>query len=80
MLMIEPEDPFLLSTTNKHVHGHAMAKGLSDWSLNVQVRVQSQASPCGIYGGRSGTWRVVLRVLRFSPVSIITTAINKMSN
>jgi hypothetical protein len=50
----------------------AIAQAVSRRLLTKEGLVCAQVSPCGICGGQSGTGQVFLRVLRFSPVSIIT--------
>jgi hypothetical protein len=40
-------------------------------ALLTVLRVRARVIPCGIYGGQSGTGTSFLRVLQFSPVSII---------
>jgi len=35
--------------------GHAMVQTVSLWPLTAKARARSQANPCGIYGGQSGT-------------------------
>jgi hypothetical protein len=42
-------------------------------TLTAEARVRSRVSPCGIYGGQSGTGIGFPRVLRFSPVNFIRT-------
>jgi hypothetical protein len=39
----------------KNLAGHAMAQAFICQPLTVQAKVQSQANPCGICGGKSGT-------------------------
>jgi hypothetical protein len=34
---------------------HAMAQVVSHWPLTAEARVHAWFSPCGIYGGQSGT-------------------------
>jgi hypothetical protein len=52
----------MLVSANDHI-----VQALSRRPVTVEARVQSQASPCGIYGARMH----FLRVLRFLPVIII---------
>jgi hypothetical protein len=49
----------------------AMAQAVGRRPFTAQALVRSQTSPHGICGGQSGTGTVFLRVLRFSPVSIV---------
>ena len=51
--------------------GRAMAQAVSRWPLTAKTRVRSWVSPCGIFGGKSGTGQVFPLVLRFSPVNSI---------
>jgi hypothetical protein len=39
----------------------------------AEARVRSRVSPCGIYGERSSTLAVFLRVIRFSALNIISS-------
>jgi hypothetical protein len=32
-----------------------MAQAISRWPVTAEARVRSRVSPCGIYGGQSGT-------------------------
>jgi hypothetical protein len=49
-----------------------MAQAVSRRPLTAEARVRSRVSPCGIYGGQSGTGTGFFpRVLRFSPVNLI---------
>jgi hypothetical protein len=59
--------------------GRAMAQAVSRRPLTAKARVRSRVSPCGIYGGRSGTGTGFFpRVLRFSPVSFIPPVLHYM--
>jgi hypothetical protein len=51
--------------------GRAMAQAVSRLFLTAKGWFYARVSVCGIYGGQSDTGHVYLRVLRFSPVSII---------
>jgi hypothetical protein len=51
--------------------GRAMAQAVSRLSLTAKGWFYARVSVCGIYGVQSDTGQVYLRVLRFSPVSII---------
>ena len=39
----------------KYCQGRAMAQAVSRRALTTEARVRHQVSPCGIYGGQSGT-------------------------
>jgi hypothetical protein len=60
--------------------GRGMVQARSLWPLTAEVRVHFQASPCGIYGGRSGFGIGFLQVLRSSPVSIIPLVLHAQSS
>jgi len=47
-----------------------MAEAVSRWPLTVEAWVGTQATPCGICGGRSSTVTVFLRVMRFYRVTV----------
>jgi hypothetical protein len=49
-----------------------MVQVVSRLSLATEVRIRAQVSPCAICGLQSGLGQALLRVLRFSLVSIIT--------
>jgi hypothetical protein len=50
--------------------GRAMAQAVSRWPHTTEAPVSARVSPRGICGGQSGTGTGLLRVLRFSLVSI----------
>jgi hypothetical protein len=58
--------------------GRAMAQVVSRRPLTAEARVRARVNPCGICGGQSGTGTGSLRVLRFSPVSIIPPSFSKL--
>jgi hypothetical protein len=53
------------------VLGRAMVQVVSRQPLIAEVRIRFQVIPCKICGGQSGT-ETVLRLLRLSPVNIIS--------
>lgn len=57
-----------------------MVQSLSLWLLTAEALVHFQASPCGIYGRRSGFGIGFLQVLRSSPVSIIPLVLHAQSS
>jgi hypothetical protein len=58
--------------------GRAMAQAVSRRPLTTEAQVRACVNPCGIYGGQSGTRQVFLRVLRFSPVNIISPRLSTL--
>jgi hypothetical protein len=38
-----------------HLQGRAMAQAINRRPLTAEARVRSRVSPCGIFGGQSGT-------------------------
>jgi len=54
-----------------------MSQAVSGHAVVVEMRVQSRASPCGVYGGQSGIGTVFfLSVFLFYPVSINLPMLN----
>jgi hypothetical protein len=53
-----------------------MAQAVSHQPLTAETRVRARAIPHGICDGQSGTGQVLYRVLRFSLVSIIPSALH----
>jgi hypothetical protein len=48
-----------------------MAQAVSRRSLTAEYRVRARVGPCKTCGGRSGAGIGDLRVIRYSPVSVI---------
>jgi hypothetical protein len=52
--------------------GHTMVQAVSGWPITVEAHVRTRVAPSGICGGQSGAGTGFFRVLRFSPVCIIS--------
>jgi hypothetical protein len=57
-----------------------MAKAVSRRPLTAEARVRSQVTPCGVFGGQSGTGTGFSPSCRFSPVSFIPLVLHYLSN
>jgi hypothetical protein len=67
--------PSLYIFQPRYKHGRAVAQAVSRRPSTAAARVR----PCGICGGKSGTRRGFLRILRFPLPSILSTAPHSLS-
>ena len=65
----------VIKTTIQVIYDHPMTQADSRRPLTAEARFLSQASPYEI-GDKVSLWQVFLRILRFSPVNIISPVLH----